>query len=59
MRNLSWVWVDAAEILANWEARNENQDYSHWIYFLKKSVQQAKQLGYDTTTQVDWVIEED
>lgn len=44
------VWVSAEEILANWEARNQNQDYSHWIYFLKKSVERARSLGYDTAS---------
>lgn len=41
------VWATAAEILANWQARNENKDYDHWIYFLEKSVTRAYELGYD------------
>lgn len=43
-------WATAEEILANWNARNENKDYDHWIYFLEKSVARTKELGYDTTT---------
>jgi 8-oxo-dGTP pyrophosphatase MutT (NUDIX family) len=40
-------WATSAEILSNWESRNENKDYDHWIYFLKKSVARAVELGYD------------
>ncbi len=44
-------WASAKEILENWQARNENKDYDHWIYFLKKSVQRAVELGYDTISR--------
>jgi len=44
------VWATAAEMLANWLARNENNDYDHWVYFLKKSVNRAIELGYDKTS---------
>lgn len=43
------VWATADEILSNWETRNENKDYDHWIYFMKKCVARAKELGYDKT----------
>ena len=42
------VWASSAEILTNWLDRNKNYDYDHWIYFMKKSVLRAKELGYDT-----------
>jgi 8-oxo-dGTP pyrophosphatase MutT (NUDIX family) len=47
------VWSTAEQILSNWETRNENKDYDHWIYFLKKSVARAKALGYDTTSTIE------
>lgn len=43
------AWVSSKEILENWEKRNEHKDYDHWIYFLKKSVARAVELGYDKT----------
>ena len=43
------AWLTPEEIISNWESRNENKGYDHWIYFLKKSVARAKKLGYDTT----------
>lgn len=43
-------WASSEEILANWKTRNENKDYDHWIYFLKKSVDRAIELGYDTSS---------
>lgn len=46
----SLVWVSAQEILDNWDSRNENKDYDHWIYFLDKAVARAQELGYDKTT---------
>ncbi|MEK7088899.1 MAG: hypothetical protein AAB913_02095 [Patescibacteria group bacterium] len=30
---------------------NENKNYDHWIYFLRKSVNRAIELGYDTINQ--------
>ncbi|MDO8565505.1 MAG: NUDIX domain-containing protein [bacterium] len=47
------AWATSNEILANWEARNQNKDNDHWIYFLKKSVARAKELGYDKTSKID------
>ena len=44
-------WATPEELLANWEARNQNKDYDHWIYFFKKSVNRAIELGYDKTIQ--------
>lgn len=38
-------WVTAEELLSNWESRNEGKDHDHWIYFLKKSLARAKELG--------------
>ncbi len=49
----SLVWVSIKEILQNWNSRNENKDFDHWIYFLNKSVRRAKELGYDTTSIID------
>ena len=46
-------WVGLEELLKNWEARNTQHDYDHWIHFLKKAVSRAKELGYDTTTSSD------
>ena len=44
------VWATADEILANWNTRNENKDFDHWIYFMTESVSRAKELGYDTSS---------
>ena len=49
------AWATADEILSNWKFRNKeygNNDCDHWIYFMKKSVARAKDLGYDTTSTV-------
>ena len=43
-------WATVEEILNNWKVRNQQKDYDHWIYFFKKSVARAKELGYDTTS---------
>jgi ADP-ribose pyrophosphatase YjhB (NUDIX family) len=48
----SLVWVTAKDLLANWTERNQNHDNDHWIYFLKKSVARAKELGYDTSSNL-------
>jgi len=45
-------WATAEEILSNWKSRNENKDYDHWIYFLKKSVRRAVTLGYDKMSDI-------
>lgn len=44
------VWKTPKEIFENWDARNKDKDYDHWIYFLEKAVARAKELGYDTST---------
>ena len=41
------AWASPEEILKNWEDRNQNKDYDHWIYFFKKSIERIKELGYD------------
>ena len=46
----SLAWATSEEILENWNSRNENKDYDHWIYFLEKSVAKAKKLGYDKSS---------
>jgi len=43
-------WATAEDILENWNSRNQQKDYDHWIYFLGKSIARAKELGYDTTS---------
>lgn len=40
------AWATADEIISNWQSRNQNKDYDHWIYFFNKSVARAKELGY-------------
>ncbi len=44
------AWATAEEIISDWESRNENKDFDHSIYFMKKGVARAKELGYDTTS---------
>ena len=39
-------WATSDEILANWESRNENKDYDHWIYFFNKSLERLRGLDY-------------
>jgi 8-oxo-dGTP pyrophosphatase MutT (NUDIX family) len=46
------VWRSAKEVLKNWEERNQNKDYDHWIYFLTKGVARATELGYDKTSGI-------
>jgi 8-oxo-dGTP pyrophosphatase MutT (NUDIX family) len=46
----SLVWVSAQELLADFTLRNDNKDNDHWIYFLKKGVKRAIELGYDRTS---------
>ncbi|MBI4262358.1 NUDIX domain-containing protein [Candidatus Uhrbacteria bacterium] len=46
----SLVWTTAAEMMKNLEERNQDKGHDHWIYFLKKSVARARELGYDTTS---------
>ncbi len=47
----SLAWATADDILKNWELRNQDEDYSHWIYFFNKSRARARELGYDKTNK--------
>jgi 8-oxo-dGTP pyrophosphatase MutT (NUDIX family) len=38
------AWVDAEEFVNDWNNRNENKDYDHWIYFLDKSIKRIEEL---------------
>jgi hypothetical protein len=50
----SLIWVTPNEILGNWEKRRDEKNQpEHWIYFLKKSVKKAKELGYDITSFIE------
>jgi ADP-ribose pyrophosphatase YjhB (NUDIX family) len=40
------VWKNPEDIIKNWEDRNQNKDYDHWIYFFKKSINRLEELGY-------------
>ncbi len=42
------VWAQPEEIIENWESRNQEHDFDHWIFFMKKGVQRVDELGYDT-----------
>lgn len=42
----SLTWATAEELIANWEAGNQNEDFSHWIYFTNQAVGRLKELGY-------------
>ena len=46
------AWENPEEIIKNWENRNQNKDYDHWIYFFRKSVNRAIELGYDKTNKI-------
>jgi 8-oxo-dGTP pyrophosphatase MutT (NUDIX family) len=46
------AWATSDEIIANWQSWNEHKDHDHWIYFLKKAVARAKELGYDMTSGI-------
>jgi 8-oxo-dGTP pyrophosphatase MutT (NUDIX family) len=43
------AWATPSEIISDWESWNEDRGNDHWIYFFKKSVNRAIELGYDTT----------
>ena len=49
----SLVWVTIDEFLDNIKERDENGDCDHWIYFLRKAVARAKELGYDKTSNLE------
>ncbi len=42
----SLAWATAGEILADWDARNQNSDVSHWIHFMEKARARLAELGY-------------
>ena len=44
----SLAWATAEELLENWNARNQDEGLSHWIYVLKKAVPRIVELGYKT-----------
>ena len=49
---LELEWVTPEDLISIWTAEhNEIKNYDHWIYFLKKAVSRAIELGYDTTNQ--------
>ena len=50
----SLVWVRSEDIIDNWKNKRdvENQP-DHWFYFFKKAVKRAKELGYDTITDIE------
>lgn len=43
-------WVTPEKLLSIWESHSEEQNYDHWIYFFKKAVNRAIELGYDKTS---------
>lgn len=46
-------WATAEEILSNWKSRNQDKDSDHWVYFFKKSIARAAELGYDKTSETN------
>ncbi len=44
------AWVGADELFENWKAQGRGVD--HWVYFLRRAVARAKELGYDTTSEL-------
>lgn len=40
----SLVWVSAEELLADMNARNQNKDNDHWIYFMEKALVRLSEL---------------
>jgi 8-oxo-dGTP pyrophosphatase MutT (NUDIX family) len=44
------AWVTAKEMVENWQQHGRGAD--HWKYFLAKSVAKAKELGYDTSSEL-------
>ncbi|MBX4198126.1 NUDIX domain-containing protein [Candidatus Parcubacteria bacterium] len=48
----SLAWATSEEILTNWQSQNENHDLDHWIYFIKKAVARAVELGYDNVSKI-------
>lgn len=44
------AWDTAPAVLENWSSRNQKEDYSHWIYFMKKCITRINELGYNVNT---------
>jgi len=48
------TWASPEKILDNWKSTRDTKNQpEHWIYFLKKAVERAKELGYDKTTDLE------
>ncbi|NDE68310.1 hypothetical protein EB052_01750 [bacterium] len=47
----SLAWATASDIFANWQTHGADGGCDHWIYFMKKAVARARELGYDTTSE--------
>ncbi|MFA6519244.1 MAG: NUDIX domain-containing protein [Candidatus Paceibacterota bacterium] len=43
------AWATAEEILACWRERNQNEDYSHWIYFFEKAAVRVQEILSEQT----------
>lgn len=39
-------WATAGEILDNWQTRNDNKDFDHWVYFFNIAVRKLEDKGY-------------
>lgn len=39
-------WVTSEALAGHWQARNQNEDFSHWLYFLGKAEARLRELGY-------------
>ena len=48
--NFKLIYATSEEMIESWNSINENKDYDHWIYFLKKAVNRSIELKYDTTS---------
>ncbi|MFA4975167.1 MAG: NUDIX hydrolase [Candidatus Paceibacterota bacterium] len=44
-------WMTPKDLFFIWETNSKDKNYDHWIYFLKKAVNRAIELSYDTTSQ--------
>lgn len=47
------AWTTPTEIIKNWNEHNAKEGRGHWTYFLHKAVAQAKEKGWDTTTDLE------
>ena len=46
------AWVPAEKVVSYWQEHNQNEDYSHWIYFLEKAAARLAELGYAATSRI-------